>query len=443
MNTRLRTLPCLLRKAWIAVMMLAGASSIAYGHAFLSTDPSAPAEEVAWKFQAAQQEAIAAEASNDTVQVARSVYDDFLKWPFIGMTAKVTVCFWNGSSQAQRAVIDADKTGWEGFANITFDYYSAADVVRKCDDPNSADIRISLDGMDDRLDYDPNRPKFGFWSFVGSQANFPISGIPGSRYKVTVNLPQIEDWITINDLGHISEYVGHELGHARGLLHEHQRAECADWFNIEAMAAELHWSIEATKQNVASFVQLGSAAGHPVYAGPYDVLSLMQYNFKPAWWRVKQGQVNPCLRTAIVQAPSPGDKATLVAAYGAIPPAVASTPPAAPAPAAAPGEPSVAPPAAPVVMAAPAPQRMAFNEAYARLGSAIHTERTRVALTSVATVDSAIAAAVPRDSPERMRIQLRHYRAATVAADKSKALKKAVDNLETIAAQMAKLKTGQ
>jgi len=221
---------------------------------------------------------------------------------------------------------------------------------------------------------------------------------------------------------------------------------------------------------VASFRQIGATSGsNPTLAGPYDVLSLMQYNFRPNWWVVRPGQTNPCLRTVDVHLPSPGDKATLSAAYGAaLPPppsaapaptdAVTGTPSAAPAPAATPGAPSAAPTpaiattsaptAGPVVMAAPMP-RMAFSEAYARLAPAIHTERVRASLTSTANLDSAIleahtaAGALPHAAQERARATLRLYRAQSVAAKKSSALIKAMDNLESAAAQLNKLKTWQ
>lgn len=405
----------------------------ANAHDLLMADPSATAEKYAWQFEAAKQEAAEAQASSTTLQVAQSVYDDFLKWPFLGMTATVKVCFWNGSDSARKAVIDADRQAWEGYANITFDYYSDPDTVRICTDANSAEVRISLDPSDAQLDYDAGRPANGDWSFVGTQANFPVAGMPaGTRYKVTVNLPEVEMWVAMNDVDDISSYVSHELGHARGLLHEHQRSECAGWFNIPQIATDNGWTIQQATQNIASFQQLGAAAGHPTYAGPYDVLSVMQYNFRPTWWLVKAGQINPCLRTVKVQAPSPGDKATLIAAYG-VPP-----PPAAPAPAP-PDSPSPPPP--PIVASAPSPQRVRFSEAMKQLAPAIQADRARAQLTSTANIDLAIHR-LPTESQHRMHESIRIYRAANVAADKSAALSKAMDHLQAAAAQMASLKEG-
>ena len=416
----------------VAVMVSAMPSAAA--HDLLAADPSATAEKYAWQFEAAKQEAADAQASSSTLQVAQSVYDDFLKWPFLGMTASVTVCFWNGSDQARKAVIDADNQAWGGYANINFDYYSAPGTVRVCTDANSADVRISLDRTDAQLDYDAGRPANGDWSFIGTQANFPVSGMPvGTRYKVTANLPEIEMWVAMNDVGDISSYVSHELGHARGLLHEHQRSECAGWFNIPQIAADNGWSIDEATQNIASFQQLGAAAGHPTYAGPYDVLSVMQYNFRPNWWLVKAGQTNPCLRTVNVQAPSPGDKATLIAAYGLPPPP--PTPPAA----APPGSPSPPPPV--IVASAPIPQRLRFADAVKLLTPAIQAERARATLTSTANIDLAISR-LPAESQQRMHESIRTYRAANVAADKSAALSKAMDHLQAAAAQMQSLKEG-
>jgi hypothetical protein len=404
----------------------------ANAHDLLSADPSATAERYAWQFEAAQQEAADAHASSTTLSVAQSVYDDFLKWPFLGMSATVTVCFWNGSDAARKAVIDADRDAWEGFANVTFDYTTDANTVRVCTDANSADVRISLDPSDAHLDYDAGRPANGDWSFVGTQANFNVPNMPaGTRYKVTVNLPEVEMWVAMHDLGDISTYVSHELGHARGLLHEHQRSECSGWFNIPEIAHDNGWSLEQATQNIASFQQLGDAAGHPTYAGPYDVLSVMQYNFRPTWWLVKAGETNPCLRTVNVQAPSPGDKATLIAAYGLPPPAAP--------PAVAPGAPP--PSAPPIVASAPGPQRMGFADAVRRLAPAIAAERARARLTSTANIDLAISR-LPAQGRERMHHSIEIYRDANVAADKNAALTKAMDRLETLSAQMANLKEG-
>ena len=432
----------LTRNTFLVGVALATAASVAFAHSFLTADPSSTAEQYAWQFDAAKQAAADAAASSTTLLVAQSVYDDFLKWPFTGMTAAVTVCFWNGSDAAQHAVINTDNAEWEGYANITFDYYSAPNIVRKCADANSADIRISLDGSDSHLDYDPTRPGNGDWSFVGAQANFPPQGTPpGTRYKVTVNLPEIEGWVALNDVVDINTYAGHELGHARGLLHEHQRSECEGWFNIPQIAQDNDWTIgngaakrrfvpatwccggqsdtsRTLRRVVTDAVQL-SADLVARYTGPDESVSANGRRAVSVAGR--QGDADRRLRRI--------DAATGRSRAGSgrqLPVSRAGS-----------------------VMAAPAPQRMAFTEAIARLGPAIRTERARVAsrrypisIPRSRTADSS-SRSLPHAAQVRAQGTLQHYRAVSVTANKSKALSKAMDDLEAAAAQLTKLKQGQ
>jgi hypothetical protein len=139
--------------------------------------------------------------------------------------------------------------------------------------------------------------------------------------------------------------VRHEFGHARGLLHEHQRQVCANSFDVEAIAASQHWTVEDAKQAVAAFDQLPNAMNfyRPKAVGEYDKTSIMQYNFANNWYKQTPGVPNPCQRPNVVSAPSPGDIATLIAMYGAAP--GASMAPMA----------AVAPNAPPVAGATPAP----------------------------------------------------------------------------------------
>jgi hypothetical protein len=117
----------------------------------------------------------------------------------------------------------------------------------------------------------------------------------------------------------VNNLVRHELGHARGLLHEHQRSECKGWFDFNAIEADTHWSPETTEQNVGAFIDLPDSGFTPKTVGPYDSLSIMQYNFPIKWWAKRPGETNPCLRTELVEDPSAGDRATLIAMYGATP----------------------------------------------------------------------------------------------------------------------------
>jgi len=292
----------------------------AFAHGLPSPkDPEMRIELAVSELAAARDRAAQAGISTQISLAAQSVYDRFLLWPGAAKRTVVTACFWNGSPDLQKKVIASDNA-WEGFANITVDYTDKAGGVRVCQDDKSADIRISLDGADKSLQYEADQDPDGSWSFVGASSNFSPRDKPGKRYQITVNLPTIAVYDRIGDEVDFNNYVRHELGHARGLLHEHQRTECKGWFNIEAIMADTKWTREQAEQAVGTFDELaksGNLAFRPAYAGDYDILSIMQYNFEPRWYQEKNGQINPCERTEKVSDPSPGDKATLIAMYGA------------------------------------------------------------------------------------------------------------------------------
>ena len=300
--------------------------------AFLSTtpetlahsfpDPSSPefqVEKAAADFAAARVAAAAAGVSPDLIAAAQSVYSSFLLWPQSPTGVTLSACFWNGASDVRKSIADSDKI-WEGFSAIYINFTDSTGELRICSSVNDADIRISLDGNDPRLasDYNSARPKTGFWSTEGREADFTPQGSPlGAKYLVTVNLPNIDRYSSVGDWVDFNDLVRHEMGHARGLLHEHQRNACAEWFDINKIAASQGWSVTYAQQAVASFDQLAQSNDYyrPKFIGGYDILSIMQYNFDKSWYKEIPGKINPCERTTVVSEPSPGDRATLAGMY--------------------------------------------------------------------------------------------------------------------------------
>jgi len=207
----------------------------AVGHSFPSPDDAEfQAERAVVEAANANQAADAVGVSGATTAAARSVYEAFLTWSAQPGTIIVKACFWNGTPDLQKAFINSD-AAWEKVANINVNYTEPNGNIRICLDTSSAEIRISLDGNDARLDYDPvARPRAGYWSVVGRQAGFtPPGKPPGSRYLVTANLPSLTQYVSRGDWSAFNFLVRHEFGHARGLLHEHQRQECSNWFDVE------------------------------------------------------------------------------------------------------------------------------------------------------------------------------------------------------------------
>jgi hypothetical protein len=315
MKTDAASTPKNLALAFILLGISLGGATVAAAHSFpRPDDPELKLESTIAAYAAARNAAVTSNVSEGVIGAADSVASEALLWP----TSSVTVCFWNGKADAQQAVIDSDKE-WEGYAGLSFSYTDSKKKIRLCSSADSADVRISLDGNDPKLagDYDASvgRSPVVSWSLVGREANFAPKG---KKPKVTVNLPEVQQRSDWGDRDALNFFVRHELGHARGLLHEHQRQECSGWFNIDEIAKSQNWTTEQTKQAVDAYekLPLSNQFYRPKVFGGYDVLSIMQYNFLPGWYLTeKDGKPNPCLRTETVTAPSPGDKATLVAMY--------------------------------------------------------------------------------------------------------------------------------
>jgi hypothetical protein len=313
-------------QAMVFVFAIAASFAIAdtaAAHGFPDTEsPVDKAEHLLERLRAQANAAVDAGGSQALWNGTLSVYDKAKKWDFPNGVARLTACFWNGSTALQDKVIQHD-SAWEKlngqrYVNLEVSYKDASGKTRICQDAKSADLRISLDGKDANLqgDYTTGREAGQYWSDLGKLSK-------GNKFKVSVNLPSLT---TSGNLNTDDIFlVLHELGHARGLTHEHQRAECAGQFDLDQMAKDWSaWShgelsIEAARKKaeraVATYVA-GTPGEDITYVGAYDKASVMQYNV-PANWLKKtaDGKESPCARGKIKD-PSDGDRATLIAVYG-------------------------------------------------------------------------------------------------------------------------------
>jgi hypothetical protein len=297
--------------ASLTCFLMTAPASIAHDIFPSPNDPSFKMEKLASELAAAMDNATASGVSSTVVAAAPTVYSAAFLWKKLDLTG----CFWNGSADLQKAVIESDRV-WEGFSALQVSFVDENGTIRICANTSSADIRVSLDGTDRReiLDYDPNlRPAGGFWSLTGAEPTFYKPKPPGA----TANLPIIGKYRG-DGSGYFDFYVRHELGHARGLMHEHQRIECKGWFNLEQIIKDTHWPPEYASQAVDVYDGLNQIKSYdrPNYIGTYDISSIMQYNFNPGWYLRTRGKKNPCQRDFDVTTPSQGDKSTLVAMYG-------------------------------------------------------------------------------------------------------------------------------
>ncbi|WP_448145976.1 M12 family metallopeptidase [Labrys miyagiensis] len=261
---------------------------------------------------------------------AEAVYWGAFTWK----KRSLTVCFWNGDALTMGNVEDR-ASEWSKASSIKFSFRNGKNY-RRCKDENSADIRISLDGDDKNILFQPDQDPHGDWSEIGSLA---INKQPKPQVSMSLSLlPVLKIDPTNYDF-----HIRHEFGHALGLLHEHQRELCAGWFNIPQIAKDTGWSEEVANQNIGAFPT--EDLGGIISLGPYDKDSIMQYNFALNWYLEKPPQTNPCERDHDISSLSPKDVAVVQYIYGKPASTAAAAPGGGPAVERQPGWPSALTPA--------------------------------------------------------------------------------------------------
>ncbi len=252
------------------------------------------------------------------INAAKSVYYDAYRWP----KTELRVCFWNGTEELQREVMQIANTWHDAVPLITFDYLENG-KIRLCNLNDlkefkasvpkklklMQDIRITLSNDDNRQLYHPKdiESRLGDWAYPGRSVAL------NADFPTTMNLVGA---IQLRQKNLLSDYyfnVRHEFGHALSLVHEHQRGICKNWFNIAEIAKSQGWSEKVAKEQVDSINESSNVYG---FIGGYDPDSIMQYNFAVAWYAPdKPGQPNPCRRKKQVDDLSDLDKVVVAALY--------------------------------------------------------------------------------------------------------------------------------
>jgi len=229
----------------------------------------------------------------------------------------LNVCFWNGSENEKKAVIQSAAI-WNTASRLQLSFTQRDGRARSCVRPEKSEIRISLSNADTSLTYEGGQDKNGNWSLIGRQSIFvPIGQDPKKQYDVTMNLPHVGGYLEVGDLKELNFTVRHEFGHALGLFHEFQSEVCTDWINIKKFADDNNWYGNSAKVNLEPLPTLtGKLKVEFTKIGPYDVNSVMQYNFPLVYYCERPPAPNPCKRSKDIETPSPDDIKTLVSAYG-------------------------------------------------------------------------------------------------------------------------------
>lgn len=193
-------------------------------------------------------------------EATRSVLNNLRLWT---IPRKLTVCFVSGSNAVRKRVADSISKTWPTnqltAGRLSFDPDNLS-ALKTCGDTPAEDIRI---------DFQANK---GYWSYVG---------IESRNHLPSMNLQGFTD--TYPDTKELDRLVGHEMGHALGLEHEHQSPvspECG--WNFTYISSHYVWESDA--QMHANFDKLVDYIQHNVHAyifSLYDQKSLMHYDFEP------------------------------------------------------------------------------------------------------------------------------------------------------------------
>ncbi len=217
----------------------------------------------------------------------------------------ISVCFWNGTAELQDFVMELAKV-WTDAADLTFSHKTNG-KNSICKDASSADIRINLDPKAPlSLFVNQEGSSKGDWSYLGRVSLNP-------KFLVTMNLPDVDRGRTVNPTW-TTHAVRHEFGHALGLMHEHQRALCDEWFDYENISKLSGWTVEYAKGQIGKFPD--SEIQDLAAVGDYDQQSIMQYNFAKEEFKQIPGKKNPCYREVPIDNLSAQDIEGIQVLYG-------------------------------------------------------------------------------------------------------------------------------
>jgi hypothetical protein len=167
----------------------------------------------------------------------RGVFNQLNLWNTGSM---LTACFYDGDSKL-KAFFSRIAREWLEGTSLQIDFGESAGL-RSCNDAPNADIRITF-------------AQKGSWSFIGTDSLSQQVLQKGASLSIETNGAPFE---RLNQQ-RFEETILHEVGHALGLLHEHQSPESKcdeefDWTKIFDFGTKyLRWDNQTVRDNFNAY----------------------------------------------------------------------------------------------------------------------------------------------------------------------------------------------
>jgi hypothetical protein len=240
---------------------------------------------------------------------AKEAAQAYVATAYVWEKPNLSVCFWQTDRPDLLQAIAKQAGSWSQGTNVRFVFGNAGFL--KCENERSADIRVTLKALP--VDFYAKNVRglmASDWSEYGNLAS-------NAAAKVSMSLINVPKEFLSQATKDFNFTVAHEFGHALGLIHEHQRIDCAKYLADKAtvMAAYAFKSDTEYQTFLWNLKQIppSDSALKPRNMAPFDANSIMLYNFPLKIWKTLES--NPCARSVRVDHPDQEDLAAVNGLY--------------------------------------------------------------------------------------------------------------------------------